>query len=170
MPRKRVDVTDYDREREGRREHVRDYTREQEVGSSETPSMLPTRRRAAIGLGGAVEMLKAQEREASLDALELRRGDPHVSYSAGKRDGLRLAIDTIEKEGGPDGPGPGLQRADVVTTPERARELAAGILHYDPSARTEVRKSKEYPGWEVWTDSTRGWEERSEQMRGYRKG
>lgn len=44
--RARVDVSDYDRERGGRREHVRDHTREQEVRVDEggSPSLMPLNR------------------------------------------------------------------------------------------------------------------------------
>lgn len=45
MPRKRVDVSNYDRDRDGRPEHVRDYSQEREVrGEGETPAMLAMRR------------------------------------------------------------------------------------------------------------------------------
>lgn len=44
MPRKPVDVSNYDREKNGRTEHVDDYTRDQQVNGEKKPSMLALRR------------------------------------------------------------------------------------------------------------------------------
>lgn len=48
MPRRRIPVSDYDRTRRGRREHVRDYTREQDVKGAEAAKMLALRRARPI--------------------------------------------------------------------------------------------------------------------------
>lgn len=94
VPRKRVDVSGYDRTRRGRAERIRGYTREQESRTAAgKPSMLALRRSRAreAAVESAIKELGVIQRRANsrnstapfreaVDDLmaSLRRGDPNV--------------------------------------------------------------------------------------------
>lgn len=69
MARKRVHVDDYERTRAGRPEHVRDYTRQQDVRGADKPSMraLHRGRRPAPVIEHRPSELTPAEREATID-------------------------------------------------------------------------------------------------------